>query len=362
MSSSMALRARVAVETTPAPGGTSTKVGKSSWAAQQFRDFDNMASNFAVGAGSVSPNLEFPLEWCAILWLMLLSVCASIITRVIFPMTAWDYCGYLLVYILTRYAYRQLATNTRIISPHYAPLFSVFVFGWEFSILCLSFLNVITMLSYLCCAWDAPLIDHALSMLDAAIGINRAAMFHLLLADPLGTILHNAYESFGPQLTFIVCWFACLRDKKKLQETFWLFLLCAVVTIVLFGCFPAFGPAETRAVLPAYATEQLVSLQNVQMMRSRETNEIVINSLHGLIFFPSFHTIAAIIYCYVFRQSGFLRFVIYPLNVAMLLSTPVFGNHYIFDMLAGAAIALSAIKLISMITSKNPSRIGLLRT
>ena len=42
-----------------------------------------------------------------------------------------------------------------------------------------------------------------------------------------------------------------------------------------------------------------------------------------------------------------LRWPVFAVNAAMLLSTPVEGTHYLADMLAGAAVALTSLGLIA---------------
>ena len=54
---------------------------------------------------------------------------------------------------------------------------------------------------------------------------------------------------------------------------------------------------------------------------------------------PSYHTVLAVLFTYAFRGTGLLGCGIAALNVAMLISIPSIGGHYLVDVLAGAPLA-----------------------
>jgi membrane-associated phospholipid phosphatase len=65
----------------------------------------------------------------------------------------------------------------------------------------------------------------------------------------------------------------------------------------------------------------------------------------GIVTFPSYHSAVAVILMYASWPYRWLRLVIVPLNIAVLLSTPFNGGHYLSDVLGGVAIAYLGIIL-----------------
>ena len=75
-----------------------------------------------------------------------------------------------------------------------------------------------------------------------------------------------------------------------------------------------------------------------------------IHKIRGIVTFPSFQTVSAIVYAYGFRKSGRWGIAIFLLNIVMLLSIPAFGDHYLVDMLAGAVVFLISITVVRICT------------
>jgi membrane-associated phospholipid phosphatase len=60
---------------------------------------------------------------------------------------------------------------------------------------------------------------------------------------------------------------------------------------------------------------------------------------------------------WLFWQMPYLRWVLVPLNVAMIAVTPLLGAHYFSDVLAGLLIATVALLIARKIVGLNrPSR------
>lgn len=63
----------------------------------------------------------------------------------------------------------------------------------------------------------------------------------------------------------------------------------------------------------------------------------------GLVTFPSFHTVIAIIICYAIRTSRILLFPMIGFNFLMLFATVIIGGHHFIDIAAGGLVAGVAI-------------------
>jgi membrane-associated phospholipid phosphatase len=53
-----------------------------------------------------------------------------------------------------------------------------------------------------------------------------------------------------------------------------------------------------------------------------------------------------LVYAYGYRRTGPIGWGIALLNLAMLVSIPFFGGHYLVDMIAGAGVALASIAAV----------------
>jgi membrane-associated phospholipid phosphatase len=94
-------------------------------------------------------------------------------------------------------------------------------------------------------------------------------------------------------------------------------------------------------------------MATVALIRDGVAPHVPIARLDGIVVFPSYHTIAALVFIYAFRRSGWISGVALLLNLALLAAVPVFGNHYLADMIGGAAVAAAGIGLLRL--SKAPS-------
>ncbi|WP_224788929.1 phosphatase PAP2 family protein [Pandoraea terrae] len=78
----------------------------------------------------------------------------------------------------------------------------------------------------------------------------------------------------------------------------------------------------------------------------------VLDPLQGLMSFPSFHTITAVLCAYAVRSVQPVFPLAVVLNVVMVCSTPTQGGHYLSDVLAGLAVAVVAILAVRICMSR----------
>jgi membrane-associated phospholipid phosphatase len=76
--------------------------------------------------------------------------------------------------------------------------------------------------------------------------------------------------------------------------------------------------------------------------------------LKGVIAFPSFHAVLAILFTYAHRGSRvFVPVAVF--NGLMLLSIPSEGGHYLVDVLGGIAVGLLAILMTRALPARTPA-------
>ena len=151
-------------------------------------------------------------------------------------------------------------------------------------------------------------------------------------------VLHSAYMTLPLQILGSIVYFSIVAPARN--ERF--FLACAlalVVTTIASAVFPAAGPFID------FGNTQNDTLYFTQVLSVRTGAQLRfdLGDLQGIICFPSYHTILAIIF--VMSHAG-LRWSFYPvlaLNAVMLVSIPSEGGHYLVDMLGGLPVALGSM-------------------
>jgi membrane-associated phospholipid phosphatase len=94
----------------------------------------------------------------------------------------------------------------------------------------------------------------------------------------------------------------------------------------------------TLALDQAYARELVRLLhEGAGMISPRDAK--------GLIGFPSYHAVLALLVTWYARKLAFLRWPALLLNSAVLLATPIQGGHHLVDVLAAFPVAAVVIFL-----------------
>ena len=89
---------------------------------------------------------------------------------------------------------------------------------------------------------------------------------------------------------------------------------------------------------PVTTAQQLV---HIDALRSGQHTHVT--GMEGLITFPSFHAVWAILFMWGFYPIKQLRYGAIMLNLSVLASTPIQGAHYFIDLIGGTAVATIAI-------------------
>jgi len=200
--------------------------------------------------------------------------------------------------------------------------------------------GILMIFNYASCALAFPLQDAFLGATDQALGFNWLAGFNFVDTHVLvKAVLATAYRSYKFQMIFIALYFAARSDLHRLREVFWLTLVGAVLTCAIGALVPAMGAFRANHLEIADYLPVMAGL------RSGVLHSVTIVDGVGVISFPSFHTVMALVNTYAVRRTSAF-WVMLVLNVLMLLSTPFFGGHYLSDMIAGAAVAICVAFLV----------------
>lgn len=226
-------------------------------------------------------------------------------------------------------------------------------------------------LAFLLAAWPAlrllnhltmttalPLVDARLAARDAALGFDWLGYVRGLDRHPLllrlMELTYTGLDSYSV-VTAVALLFAF--GAERMREFVLAFFAAAVAVVVLGPLFPAYGamahyapaPAQFAHMTPACGTYYLASLMR---LRAPGPHALSWRYLPGLVTFPSFHAAMGVIGVYCCRGKRLVFLASLALNSFMIASTPLFGSHYLIDLIAGAALALIVAPLVTALENR----------
>lgn len=210
---------------------------------------------------------------------------------------------------------------------------------------------VVRILNYLGSAASFPLIDTQLAAMDQALGFDWMAYLAFVNAHPwLAKLLEYSYQVPMGLAVVLIVGLALRQEAERLREFLLLFMVTVMFTVGFASVFPALdatvhyapGPELTGNINPSAGVYHLAI---VTALRGGTLFEIDFNTIEGLATFPSFHTIEGILLVWCLRKYGVIFYLALIATAIMLLSTPIYGGHYLVDLIAGAGVAVVAIAL-----------------
>lgn len=191
--------------------------------------------------------------------------------------------------------------------------------------------------------------DATLEHGDRLLHFDWLALYTFVAAHPVlqyaGAL---AYNSIYLTPLVILGWFAWHGERCRNHAFVMTFWVAAVLTLLIFPFVPARGALEFLWHGPIHymPTNGLYQGEIIPALRSHAMSEIDLGTVRGLVCAPSFHTACAVIFIATAWPVSALRPVLVPVNVAMLMATPVEGTHYLTDMVLGAVVGLVSIALV----------------
>ncbi|TBD78484.1 phosphatase PAP2 family protein [Rhizobium ruizarguesonis] len=216
--------------------------------------------------------------------------------------------------------------------------------------------------SYLASATAAPLIDGHLAAIDAALGFHWPSFLEKANGTPvLATALVIAYHSFGPQIVGLTLVYSAVHRVDRLLEFLALLAVSSAFTAALMALFPTAGayayfqPAS-EAFEAFTAKAGMWHYADLLKLRSGEPFNLLVWEAQGLVTFPSYHTVVAIMIVYSLRRVPHVVGPAAFLNAALIVGTMPEGGHYLTDVIAGGMVAVVSILVIRTITAPGQER------
>gem|GEM_PF-950778 len=182
----------------------------------------------------------------------------------------------------------------------------------------------------------------SLYAIDAPLwGFNLTGAVQSALLSPTMTAVMTFFYSLHLPLVIlasIYLWYADKSIYKKYTYAIIVTSYCALVTFLLFPTAP-----------PWYEGAAANLLQGINSAAPVQVYTHVMNLIEADKFaaFPSLHSAFAIIFIFYMRRRGRLYgLAALPITAGILFSTIYLGQHYLIDIIGGAAYSLSACLLV----------------
>ena len=179
-------------------------------------------------------------------------------------------------------------------------------------------------------------IDGVIKKWDTLMGFNVTHWMSWGFQFPFFIHLLNfCYNTWFYQFFMVPAILAFFHQHRIAAQYYVAMILTLIVGGGIYYFFPTTAPATVyHSVYFSADQHNLVTAFN--QLHHHQT--VTVNS-EGLVSFPSFHVIGAILALLALRRLRWYFWVMIPVNTLLIMSTMVLGYHYLSDVLAGAVLA-----------------------
>ncbi|WP_283406406.1 phosphatase PAP2 family protein [Novosphingobium panipatense] len=194
-----------------------------------------------------------------------------------------------------------------------------------------------------------PLADTVLYRADLTIGLDWLAVYRSYAGfSPVHLLANRLYLTIFDTPYVIVIGLAAAGRDDKLLTFIGAFAIGLLLTILVSFFLPAASPVihffgSSPPYVPTTGTGYYPVLTE---LRSQRIMHVASHELFGLLTFPSFHAVSAVLFAWAGWSLRYLRWPVLAVNAGMLVVTPLEGSHYFVDLIAGCLVALAAIVLV----------------
>lgn len=217
-------------------------------------------------------------------------------------------------------------------------------------------------LNYLLLTVAGHPIDETLAGIDRAIGFHWPDLIAWAGAHPaLNSALHVIYETSLPQIAVLIVCLGLFRQPERIYDFCIALAIGAAIAIGFWTLFPSFGAFAVyhlpeQVALKANAALDGTYARELTGLLAHGPGRIGPSEVKGLIGFPSFHTVMALLTIWYARKLPVLRWVALVLNILVVASTPIHGGHHLVDLIGGVATTCAAVWLSGRILASARDR------
>jgi membrane-associated phospholipid phosphatase len=208
------------------------------------------------------------------------------------------------------------------------------------------FAAVMVHLCYISAAGNLPLQDAAFAGFDEALGIDFNTVLALTGANAtFATVAFVSYKKsvmLAKIVLFVLVW---QKDFQRLRNAIALISTGLIVTLVLSALLPAndafyyYSLTDKDAGHLAGSGVGLWHLEHYSALRDGTMRVFPVGGWKGIITFPSYHVILAIVVPYALWNTRWMRVPATIFAAFIAFTTMPIGGHYFADVVGGGAIA-----------------------
>ncbi|HZP10266.1 phosphatase PAP2 family protein [Methyloceanibacter sp.] len=206
-------------------------------------------------------------------------------------------------------------------------------------------------LNYLLLTVAGPRIDQELASIDRMLGIDWPALLRFAEQHPTANLLlFLVYASSLAQTAVLVNALGLCGRPNDIYAFCLSLAIGAAVTIGIWTVAPSFGaftvyPIGSSPPVPLMADAAYA--RDLLELAANGPGRISPLEVKGLVAFPSFHTVLALLIAWYAWPLKWLRWPAIGLNALVILSIPIQGGHHIIDIAGGFVVAVFAIAVTS---------------
>jgi hypothetical protein len=194
-------------------------------------------------------------------------------------------------------------------------------------------------------------IDDLLVAADRMLGFDWYRMMLAMADHPLlNAVFFQVYNFVLPEIALLVVTLAWTGQSEKVYRFCLAVAAGALIAIAIWTIVPSLG-AKSLYTLPAAVENHLTLSVNTQYGRElvallhNGPGFITPKDLRGLIAFPSYHAVLALIVVWYARSIPWLRWPLLAINLVVLICTPEQGGHHLIDVLAAFPVTALALAI-----------------
>lgn len=206
-----------------------------------------------------------------------------------------------------------------------------------------------SVLNYFLLTVAGPRIDGLLAAADHALGFDWYRVMLAMARHPfLNGIFFQVYNLILPEIALVLIALAWSGQVEKVYRFCLAIAVGALIAIAIWALFPSLGAESLYTLPPAIASRLTLAVTCdygralVQLLHNGP-GHITPADLRGLIAFPSYHGVLALILAWYAWRVSWLRWPILVINAVVLICTPIQGGHHMVDVLA--AFPVTALTL-----------------
>jgi hypothetical protein len=218
------------------------------------------------------------------------------------------------------------------------------------SFLCL-FSAAASVLNYFLLTLHGPRIDDILVAADRAMGFDWYRVMVAMAQHPLlNEAFFHIYNTVLPEIALVMVALAWSGQVEKVYRYCLALGFGALIAIAVWAMVPSLG-AKSLYTLPPDVTSRLTL--SVTCDYGKALVELLRNGpgyispadLRGLIAFPSYHGVLALIMAWYGWHLRWLRWPLLLLNAVIIICSPIQGGHHMVDLLGSFPVAALSIFL-----------------